>query len=174
VRAPTPAAALSDRWYTSGVQTIRDAMPTDALELVRLRALMFVAMGRVADDAAWKTAAADRFEVGLAAGDVLGVVVEDPGERNGLVACATATLFHTIPSPGATKGLQAWLGSVCTDVAHRRAGLARATVSALLHRLDALGVEEVSLNATPDGMSMYESFGFRPTTHPGLRRRRPR
>jgi GNAT superfamily N-acetyltransferase len=152
---------------------IRDAVPSDALELARLRALMFTAMGRHADDAGWQVAAAERFRTGLAAGEVLGVVVEDPGEREGLVACATATLFRTIPAPSAAEGLQAWLGSVCTDVAHRREGFALATVSALLQRLDALKVDEVSLNATPEGLPMYESLGFRPPAHPNLRRIRP-
>lgn len=81
--------------------------------------------------------------------------------------------FAPSPPPGAAEGLQAWLGSVCTDVVHRRAGFALATVGTLLQRLDALKVEQVSLNATPEGLSMYESFGFYLPAHPGLRRRRP-
>ncbi|KAG5192254.1 hypothetical protein JKP88DRAFT_351988 [Tribonema minus] len=50
---------------------------------------------------------------------------------------------------------------VATEACHRRAGLATRVVTALLRDARARGASTATLQATPDGASVYERIGFR-------------
>lgn len=54
----------------------------------------------------------------------------------------------------------AWVGMVLVDPSFRRRGIATELVRAALDNLDAVGVEAVKLDATPEGAPVYESLGF--------------
>lgn len=56
----------------------------------------------------------------------------------------------------------AWVGMVLVDPGFRRKGIATALVRAALDSLEAEGVEALKLDATPEGVSVYESLGFEP------------
>lgn len=54
----------------------------------------------------------------------------------------------------------AWVGMVLVDPLFRRKGIATALVRAALDGLEAEGVAAVKLDATPEGVPVYESLGF--------------
>jgi predicted N-acetyltransferase YhbS len=54
----------------------------------------------------------------------------------------------------------AWVGMVLVDPGFRRRGIATTLVRAALDSLEAEGVEAVKLDATPEGVPVYEGLGF--------------
>ncbi|MFD9126455.1 GNAT family N-acetyltransferase [Kitasatospora sp. NPDC059571] len=146
---------------------VRPATPADAPELVRLRALMFEAMGSAAAAGAdgpggWRDTAEAVLRERLAApGRTLqAFVVDDPGRPGRLASCAVGTLEHRLPAPGHPDGRFGFVFNVCTDPGQRRRGLARACTAALLEWFDGQRVTRVDLHATAGGSDLYRSLGF--------------
>jgi ribosomal protein S18 acetylase RimI-like enzyme len=139
--------------------TVRAAVPSDADELVRLRAVMFEAMGRDVTLGDWQRPAVDMFRRDLGGPGLIATVVDAPG--GGLAACAAAFVRPDMPRPGDLAEVMGHVHNVCTDPAWRRQGLARLVVTALVEQLDALGVAKSDLHATEDGRSLYESLGYK-------------
>jgi GNAT superfamily N-acetyltransferase len=86
-------------------------------------------------------------------------------ECNGVVVAGAALHLSTCP-PGATNlsGRQATLYNVYTDPAHRRRGLGRALVTAIVDWGQAEGLCGLLLHATQQGRPLYASLGFTPTS----------
>lgn len=137
----------------------RLADASDAGELVRLRRLMFTAMQVPADDQQWQQRCGEVFREGLGDKDLLAVVVDAP-DGPGLAASGVVEIQRRVPTPMNPTGVQAYLGSISTDSAWRRRGMARAVLVHLLDLLRARGVGNVVLHATEDGRPLYEEFGF--------------
>jgi len=55
----------------------------------------------------------------------------------------------------------AWIGMVLTRREYRRRGLARSLLAKTLAQTDQMGIETTKLDATEQGMPLYEEFGFR-------------
>jgi len=53
---------------------------------------------------------------------------------------------------------------VATEAAHRRRGLASQLLRALLSAARDAGIRSATLQASPDGLSVYERLGFRHLT----------
>jgi len=100
---------------------------------------------------------------------VIAVVVEVDG---GVISGGMASIWETVPSPGST-GRRAWIFGIGTDEHHRKQGRARAVLTPLVERLDALGVETAELSATREGELLYRALGFAPPSLPRLQRRGP-
>jgi ribosomal protein S18 acetylase RimI-like enzyme len=147
----------------------RRAVPGDAAELVRLRALMFDAMGIDTAGDAWRTSAEFHLQKVLAEGDVVAAVVDAPGAR--LAAGGVIEFQERIPSPGNPSGRGAYVSNMSTDIPWRRRGLARAVLAELLAEAARRGVERIELHATEDGMGLYQSVGFVPRTGGGAEMR---
>jgi ribosomal protein S18 acetylase RimI-like enzyme len=150
---------------------VRRAEPDDAESLVRLRGLMFVAMGNVGTDpdAPWRKVALEWFAEQLASPATFAAyVVDDPAA--GVVACAAGTVFVHAPGPTDLTTVRGHLYNVSTDPDFRRRGLARACVAALMDWFsDEAGVGVVELHATDDGLDLYRSLGFTEARFPTLR-----
>jgi GNAT superfamily N-acetyltransferase len=54
-----------------------------------------------------------------------------------------------------------WIGMVLTDQKYRRRGLAKTLLERVLAQADKLAVETIKLDATDQGLPLYEQFGFR-------------
>lgn len=139
--------------------TLRRAQVHDADALVRLRAHMHQAMG---DDPAvpgWAHACRAALVRRLAEPDRFAAfVVEVEGT---VVAGGVGWLEEHLPSPHQLDGRRGHLASMSTEPAHRRRGHGRRVLEGLLGWFDELGVGRVDLRATPDGLALYESAGFR-------------
>ena len=143
---------------------VRRADVNDVPALVRLRAVMFDAMGIPAGgtDAAWRTAAEAWFRAQLEApAGFAAFVVDDP--LLGVVSAACGICDARAPGPRGLSVVRGHVFSIATDSPRRRRGHARAWF-----RLDT-GAETVELSATSDGVELYRSLGFRERPHPTMR-----
>jgi len=150
---------------------VRRAHVDDAPDLVRLRAVMFDAMGLPAGGTAagWRTAAEAWFRAQLEAPACFAAfVVDDP--LLGVVSVACGICDARAPGPRGLSGVRGHVFRIATDSPCRRRGHARACLTALLawFRLDT-GAETVELSATSDGVELYTSLGFRERAHPTMR-----
>ena len=74
-------------------------------------------------------------------------------EIDGTLAATTTLLCY-----GRRLG---WIGMVLTNQEHRRRGLAKTLLAKVLAQADKLAVETLKLDATEQGLPLYEQFGFR-------------
>ncbi len=147
----------------------RRATPDDAPELVRLRRVMYDAMGVDHSDPAWAAEADRVLRTELASGAMAAFVVDRAG--GGLCAGGVAMVSQRLPGPRNPRGLQGYVQSMATDEDARGQGHARAVFAALLAWFDERGVTSVDLHATKLGEGLYRSFGFTEPNHVVLRRR---
>jgi GNAT superfamily N-acetyltransferase len=142
---------------------VREATPADLPTLVRQRWSMFHELGdsSEADRVELEAAIAGYLAEAMPAGLFRAWLVEADGAA---VAGGGIQLRPLVPRPGYARGEpEAIVLSVWTDPAHRRRGLARRVMAAILEWCRANGVRRVCLHASPDGRALYEQLGFRPT-----------
>ncbi|MBO0862992.1 MAG: GNAT family N-acetyltransferase, partial [Chloracidobacterium sp.] len=78
-----------------------------------------------------------------------------------VVAGAGIVISQLLPRPGAVEGgAQALIVNVYCEPDHRRRGLARALITAILDWCKLARMAKVVLHASPDGQPLYESLGF--------------
>ena len=76
------------------------------------------------------------------------------------VGCATICYITLMPTYRHPTGKRAHIMNVYTRESHRRQGVARRMMAALLDEAKQRGVTHISLDATESGRSLYESMGF--------------
>ena len=150
----------------------RRAVPADADELVRLRAVMFA--GLVEENPAdngWREASRQRLQTWLVAEDptVAAFVVDRDEQRGSLAACALGAIERRLGNPWNRSGDVGYIFNVATDVDRRRRGYSRLCVTALLDWYRERGIRTVDLRASPDGEPLYRSLGFTRTPDPAMR-----
>src|SRR3954451_6188654 len=151
--------------------SVREAVPEDADELVRLREGMLRALDRGGGDDDWREPTRQLLVKQLAAPDatLTAIVVDRPG--GGLGACAVGTIEQRLGAPGQPSGRSGYVFNVATDPDMRRRGYSRACMTGLLDWFARRGIRRVSLMASPDGASLYESLGFARSADPAMRLR---
>ena len=140
--------------------SIRQAVIDDAKVIASHRAAMFRDMGDLSGDdvARLENAAFVYMRQMMAERRYLGWLVEREGE---VVAGAGMIISQLLPRPGAIEGgAQALIANVYCEPEHRRRGLARALMAAMLDWCKCARMAKVVLHASPDGHPLYESLGF--------------
>lgn len=148
----------------------RLATLSDMPELLRLAAMMYSSMGLDASGEGWREQATNLLAERLGGDDVVVFAVDDPAGGGRLVACGGAAIIQRLPGPSTPDGRWGYVQWMATEPAHRRRGLAKAVLRAILEWLDARGVFNVELHATQTGEPLYRSFGFEDPASPELRR----
>lgn len=150
---------------------IRPAVQDDIATIVALRSLMFEAMGVSSDevlDTVWQQEAARWVQLHLSDPGVRIMVAEAHGT---VVSCVMGQVVDLMPSPHRT-GPGGHVSNVATFPRHRRLGFTGAIIEAVLTWFrEETDVEVVSVNATEDGRSIYERFGFEEAAFPEMRLR---
>jgi GNAT superfamily N-acetyltransferase len=141
---------------------LRRATPSDAAELVRLRRVMYDAMGVDHSSPEWAASAEAVLRESLAAGRMAAFVVEEGGRP---VACGVGMVEQRLPGPRNPSGLHGYVQSMATEPEARRRGHARAVFGALMEWFAEQGVTSVDLHATELGAPLYRSFGFSEPRH---------
>lgn len=139
----------------------RRAIPIDATEIVRLRALMFEDMGRDPGllDERWRRRNVDHFTARLAQPDVFaGYVIDKPD--GGVAAVAIGWLNQHLIGTANQTGRVGYVANMCTEPAFRRRGFGRITLTALLDWMRSTDTRTVNLHASTDGEALYRSLGF--------------
>ena len=147
---------------------VREAGGSDIPELIRLAEVMFSSVGVDADRAGWRDHAARVLAERLGSDDLAAFVVEDD-ESGRLVACGAATVAQRLPGPGNPSGRVGYVQWMVTEEGHRRRGLARAVMGAILDWYRGHRVRVVELHASSSGEGLYRSLGFESPPHPQLR-----
>ncbi|GAB7052735.1 GNAT family N-acetyltransferase [Catenuloplanes indicus] len=152
--------------------TVRRAGPSDAAELVRLRAVMIrdAFDGEEPPPGEWREIAERQFRARLAdsAGLLAAFVVDRPDDPQRLAACAVGSVDTRIASPHSLSGESGYIFNVATDPAYRRRGFSRACMEDLIEWFAKRGVARVTLHASPDGEPGYRALGFTAPRHTAL------
>ena len=139
---------------------IRRATVEDAPVIARHRAAMFSDMGDLSGDdiARLQNASFVHTRQMMAERRYRGWLVERQGE---VVAGCGLIISQLLPRPGAIDGgAQALIVNVYCEPEHRRRGLARALMTAMLDWCKRERIAKVVLHASRDGRPLYESLGF--------------
>ena len=139
---------------------IRRATVEDAPVIARHRAAMFRDMGDASGDdvARIESASILYLRQMMAERRFLGWLAERQGE---VVAGGGLVVSQLLPRPGAVEGgEQALILNVYCEPEHRRRGLARALMEAMLEWCKGERIAKVVLHASQDGRRLYESLGF--------------
>jgi GNAT superfamily N-acetyltransferase len=139
---------------------IRPATVEDAPVIARHRASMFLDMGDVSGDdvARLERASFVYLRQMMAEKRYLGWLAERQDE---IVAGCGLIISQLLPRPGAIDGgAQALIVNVYCEPEHRRRGLARALMAAMLDCCKRERIANVVLHASRDGRQLYESLGF--------------
>lgn len=146
-----------------GEYSLRLATIDEAPILARHRACMFRDMKDVDEQAAAiiENASIDHLAALMEAREYFGFVAEHQGE---IVAGGGVWLRPLLPRPGTLQGaLEAYVLNVYTEPEHRRGGIARAIMEAILDWSREQRVARVVLHASKEGRGLYEDLGFAAT-----------
>ncbi len=138
---------------------IRPASKEDAAIIAVQRRRMFLDMGRP-DDAnmqAMLTSFLPWVRDAIADGNYLGMLATHVHQ---VAAGAGMLVLEAAPSYGDTSNTRAYIFNVYTELEHRRQGLARQLIQALLEEAKLRGIRSVSLHATDAGKNVYSELGF--------------
>lgn len=81
-------------------------------------------------------------------------------DGNTAVGCASICYITLMPTYSHPTGKRAHIMNVYTRESHRRKGVARRMMAALLDEAKQRGVTHISLDATESGKPLYKSLGF--------------
>jgi GNAT superfamily N-acetyltransferase len=139
---------------------IRAATPDDAAVIAHHRAAMFRDMNSVNGEEAEKLEAEVLSHLRLMLADwrYAGWLIEYNGN---VVAGAGVVVSQVLPRPGVLEGgAGAHIVNVYTEPEHRRRGLARKLMQAILDWCQQYRIAVITLAASEDGRPLYESLGF--------------
>lgn len=138
---------------------IRPASKEDAAIIAVQRRRMFLDMGKP-DDAkmqAMLTSFLPWVRDAVTNGKYLGMLATNVHQ---VTAGAGMLLLEAAPTYGDTSSTRAYIFNVYTELEHRRQGLARQLIQALLEEAKLRGIRSVSLHATEAGKNLYSELGF--------------
>ncbi|WP_309238732.1 GNAT family N-acetyltransferase [Actinoplanes aureus] len=149
---------------------IRQAVPADAAELIRLRVVMLRTMSTANWNDDWREPARRSLVRRLGEPEpTLAAFVADRPDGTGLAACVVGLIEERLGNPRNPTGLAGYVFSVATDPDMRRRGYSRACMTALLDWFRSRGVGVADLRASPDGEPLYAALGFVRTPDPAMR-----
>jgi len=146
--------------FRTGAYTLREATVGDVHAVAQHRVAMFRDMGVLPEAEADALAASSAAFLARAipSGDYRGWIAERDGE---VIAGAGVVLRPLLPRPGHLDGgVEAYVLNVYTEPAHRRRGIARALMEAVLTWCRSEQVARVTLHASDEGRPLYLTLGF--------------
>src|SRR5262249_15251149 len=136
---------------------VREATLDDIDVLVAHRICMFTDMAVPLDEAMLRSAFAQWLRQTMPAGRDRASLLEDDGR---IVAGGGATIIPWPPGPSYPGEKLAFVYNVYVEPTHRRRGLARLVMDAIHQWCREHGVASVALNASREGLPLYESMGY--------------
>jgi GNAT superfamily N-acetyltransferase len=146
----------------------RRATAGDLDDLLRLRIVMWTSLGEPEPvPGEWSAYAESDLRERLAEpdGDVAAFVVDGPD--GSAVSAAFGAVHRTLATPHRPDGRRGWVFDVVTEPEHRGRGHGTAVMTALIDWFRSKDVAEVQLNASADGIALYERLGFTRNRDPG-------
>ncbi len=142
---------------------IRQAVAADIPDLVRLRRMMFEAMGwqDLAKLDAADSANRDYFAQAIPAGAFHGWLAVTPAGE--VVGSGGVVIDQHPPGPANPSGQIGYVMNLVTDPRYRRRGIARRVLQDILRWLKERSIQRVTLHATEMGRPLYKELGFVPS-----------
>jgi GNAT superfamily N-acetyltransferase len=143
-----------------GSYDLRLATVDDAAILAHHRASMFLDMKEVDEQGASiiANASEDHLKALIEAREYFGFLAEQQGE---VVGGGGVWLRPLLPRPGTLHGsMEAYVLNVYIEPEHRRQGVARAIMQAIIEWCRAQRTARLVLHASKEGRPLYESLGF--------------
>ena len=142
---------------------IRIATAADTEVLIRHRRMMWWDMGRrdEAQLALMEAAAREYFPTAIADGWYRGFLAT--GEDGEVIGGGGVVISAWPGILGQRKPQRAMILNMYVEPSHRRKGVARALLRAMIDWCRENGFADVSLHASEDGRPLYEQLGFKPT-----------
>jgi GNAT superfamily N-acetyltransferase len=146
------------------VDRVRSATIADTDVLVRHRIAMFEEMGISMDVDGVSAAFRTWLQTQMPAGVYRAWLVEGPDAR--VVAGGGMTILPWPPGPRSIHDRIAFVYNVYTEPGHRRRGLGRLVMDTIHAYCRDEGIAYIALNASRDGLPMYEAMGYAVTASP--------
>ncbi len=146
-----------------GTYTLRFATADEASVLAHHRASMFRDMDEVDEQGAAiiENASTNHLAALIEAREYFAFLAEYEGA---VVGGGGVWLRPLLPRPGTLQGaMEAYVLNVYTEPDHRRNGVARAIMDAIIEWSRGRRVARVALHASKEGRSLYETLGFEPS-----------
>jgi GNAT superfamily N-acetyltransferase len=143
-----------------GQYSLRLATADESPVLAHHRAMMFRDMKDVDEQGASiiANASEDHLAALIEAREYFGFLAEHDGV---VIGGGGVWLRPLLPRPGALQGSQeAYVLNVYTEPEHRRCGVARAIMQAIIDWSREQRVSRITLHASNEGRPLYESLGF--------------
>lgn len=137
--------------------TVRKATIEDIGRLVEIRQKFQLGMKETRGGEGFARAVADYLEGHLADGTAVVWIAEDAGQ---IVSCAMLSCVEEMPVLANLSGRIGYPHNVFTLPKYRRQGLAEQMVRNCLQSAKEWGAGRVRLEATEEGMPLYEKLGF--------------
>jgi GNAT superfamily N-acetyltransferase len=153
--------------------TLRLATANEVSVLAHHRASMFRDMEEVDEQGAVVIANASVAQLVtlIEAREYFGFLAEYEGQ---VVGGGGVWLRPLLPQPGTRRAcMEAYVLNVFTEPNHRRVGVARALMEAIIEWGQSQGVVRIVLHASKDGRPLYESLGFEASNEMRLKLDRP-
>ena len=77
-----------------------------------------------------------------------------------IISCATCCKTECMPTVSHPTGIRGHIMGVYTKPQYRRQGIAKKLLLMIIDEAKRQGITELSLDATADGVKLYESLGF--------------
>jgi GNAT superfamily N-acetyltransferase len=137
---------------------LRRALPSDAplIAEMRIRSTRERHLSD-ADVASFRPVCEERFERGLASGELRSWLAFDGAQA---VGTATLMLVPNLPRLGIAPGPDARVRNVYVEPAYRGRGIAQAMLREILAEAKELGVDRLTLGASELGRGVYAKLGF--------------
>jgi GNAT superfamily N-acetyltransferase len=143
---------------------VRAATLADLDVLVHHRIAMFTDMGITFDAERLRREFAAWLRQTLPSGTYRAWIAE--ADDGGIAGGARETIIPWPPGPQYPGDKLAFVYNVYTEHSHRRRGIARVLMEALHTWCRENGVTSVALNASRDGLPLYEALGYHMTPNP--------
>ena len=143
---------------------IRPATAGDIEMLVHHRVAMFTDMGTPMDADAVARSFREWVSGMLVSGTYRGWLVET--STGDVIAGGGITVLPWPPGPQSMGDRLAFVYNVYVEAPHRRRGLARLIMDAIHAFCREAGITSVALNASRDGLPLYESMGYGVSPNP--------
>ncbi len=100
------------------------------------------------------------YKKALPSGEHIAFVAVDIDGCERIVGTGGISFYSVMPTYHLPSGRKGYIMNMYTDPEYRRRGIARYILSLLIEDAHSLGVEHITLEATPMGRPLYESYGF--------------